>query len=212
MEIRLQKNAVLKAIGSSLNAFPEAEKLLRNRLMLLTRLGFPAGVNTGRGFRGGYDIDQFWKTILAFQVLQMAVPLSRTIQIVEESWDIAHSAIAYSLPGQGLDGMTFHWLVEPAGFPDFPLDRKADGRGNWHRPIETIGIDDGAGVLGTPQLNEVKKYSVINASMVVDDALEALSHPELSIDQHELMDSLLDWAKRPSADLKAAFLKDRDHG
>ena len=201
-DYRISKRAIVASVGATLRPHPSAAAKLETRLKLLNRLGFPHGVNAGRGFRGGYTLDQLWQVVLAFRVLKFAVPLSRTIEIVNESWDIAYAAIANSLPGRRLAEHSFYWLIDPPGLSDLDLE-PSPGTSGWTRPIETIALEDGQTVHDVAVLRNLADYGVINASAVVDDVLTALADPALEIDQDELRAMLVDWAMNPINQLRS---------
>ena len=206
-DFRIPKRGVVTAVTASLGLDQSDESMIATRLLMFTRLGFPAGSSVGRGYRGGYTPDQFWKLILAFQLLEMGVALSRAIAMVNESWDLAYLAISHSLPDHGDPDRSFVWLAAPAGLQEPNLDRDGPENGSWNRPILTMSFEHGQSAIGIAELANVRKYTVINARIIVQDALEALALPESGIGAAALDAAMREWASTPMKRLRQLMTK-----
>jgi hypothetical protein len=200
IDYRLSKNALLASIAASLKAGEGGIPKILSRMMLLNRVGYPHGINTGRGYRGGYDLEQVWQTIFAFQLMKFDVPHSRTIKIANASWSIARSAIAHSLPGSSIPGLTFYWIGEPSRLSEMEGEvRTSSAPENeaLHSPVMTWAMQPGQAL----QDVALREYHLedgwwINVQQLVDRVLHRLADPALEIDQDELMAGLSSWAGR----------------
>ena len=199
-DYRIAKKALVASLEHTHRMPTTARTKLETRLMVLARTAFPEGVRAGRGFRGGYSVDQFWQIILAFQMIEIGVPVHRIAQMVNESWDIAYLAIAKSLPDHTIEGMRFWWMIEPAGLSDFDLQTERRTKSELVgsvRPIETIGTAAGETLEIGANNRGLRVFSVVDATAVVRDVLEALGDPALEIDQDGLKAALNEWASAP---------------
>jgi hypothetical protein len=203
LEFRLQKTAVLHAIAASLGHNNPDFSRIRSRQQLLGRMGYPEGANTGRGYRGGYDLEQLFKLVFCFQMLRFDFALSRTITVAKQSWPIARSAVVHSLQGHSIPGRTFYWVGEPPRLDDFktetvkggPIATTAQGGSR----VVTVAVADGK-LEHSMQTIARDQFGLscawfVNVEEVVEQVLGALAHGELGIDQDDLQHALDDWSK-----------------
>lgn len=174
MQFRIQKKYAMAALLASLNLNAEAAGKLAARITFVGRSGFPAGVNSGRVFRGGYSFDQFWQLVLLFHLQRAGIGLAPAIALVREGWPIASSAIWSSFSGSGGLGLRFFWIVKPAplhGFEEFQAQNADESHGH----IITIALE------GDEALQEVlpaefgTHFCLIDASAVVTKAREGFA-------------------------------------
>lgn len=65
---------------------PEREGTFRARVKQLQRLGFPPGVNIGRGTRMTYSAVHLFQLASAFELMRLGLPASSATAIVEQNW------------------------------------------------------------------------------------------------------------------------------
>lgn len=68
----------------------------RARIKQLQRLGFPEGVNVGRGTRMNYSLEHIMKLAIAFELLGMSLPASSVVCIVEFDWPRLAAGVAFA--------------------------------------------------------------------------------------------------------------------
>jgi hypothetical protein len=64
---------------------PNKTGTLRARLKHLKRLGFPDGVNTGRGVPAQYRISEIAQLLLAFELLRSGLPPERIVRLIRNA-------------------------------------------------------------------------------------------------------------------------------
>jgi hypothetical protein len=209
-DFRISKKVVLAVSQRVLGVPVSSHTKFETRLMLLNRLGFPDGVNAGRGYRGGYTIGQFWQLVLAFRLMKLGIGLSRLVEIINESWDIAYYAVAQSLPGSTFPDRQFWWIVEPIGLDDLNLEteRKKFGAGFAEpRSIQTLALSEHDSLQDHAREQHLTEFLAIDAKRVVDDVLAALALPEFQIDQDDLYAELKLWVDAPVVRLRSLIRK-----
>jgi hypothetical protein len=75
---------------------PTRQSALRARLKHFKRLGFPAGVNTGRGRAAEYGPSALLRLVLAFEMLQLGMTPERAIATLRVSHTILIQAAGYT--------------------------------------------------------------------------------------------------------------------
>ena len=70
-----------------------------------------------------------------------------------------------------------------------------------------MSFEHGQSAIGIAELANVRKYTVINARIVVQDALEALALPESGIDAAALDAAMREWASTPMKRLRQLMTK-----
>lgn len=56
------------------------------RFKYMQRMGFPEGVNTGRGTRSVYDLEKVLKVLVAFELLETGATPTRVVRMVRTGW------------------------------------------------------------------------------------------------------------------------------
>lgn len=69
------------------NIAPERVGTFKSRIKQLQRLGFPGGVNTGRGVKMSYTLEHLFKLVTAFELIGAGMPAERATSIVTHHWD-----------------------------------------------------------------------------------------------------------------------------
>jgi hypothetical protein len=196
-DYRLRKAAVLQGLAASLGKGEESLHRIETRLHLSYRQGFPDGANQGRGYRGGFDFDQFFSTLLLFQLLRFDFTLSPAVIAVKAAWPIARTAVTHTVAKrEHFKGKQFFWLGEPPRHDDF---RKGPGADPSSRApnITTLALDpndpeDAMQNVADRQLGFACAWFV-NAQAVFEDVRNAWKSPDLQIDQEQLGKALLSW-------------------
>lgn len=65
---------------------PEKHGTFGARLKQLQRLGFPPGVNVGRGTKVGYRTTELFQLVTAFELINAGLPAAHATTIVTENW------------------------------------------------------------------------------------------------------------------------------
>jgi hypothetical protein len=64
------------------------------RFKYMQRLGFPEGVNPGRGVRSVYGLEETLKVLLAFELLETGATPTRVVRMVRTGWPDLRQALA----------------------------------------------------------------------------------------------------------------------
>jgi hypothetical protein len=56
------------------------------RFKYMQRMGFPEGVNSGRGMRAVYDLEKLLKVLVAFELLETGATPTRVVRMVRTGW------------------------------------------------------------------------------------------------------------------------------
>lgn len=64
------------------------------RFKYMQRLGFPEGVNPGRGVRSVYGLEESLKVLLAFELLETGATPTRVVRMVRTGWPGLRGALA----------------------------------------------------------------------------------------------------------------------
>jgi hypothetical protein len=78
----LSQGNLLNLLAELHDVPPAKEGALKGRLQHFQRLGFPAGVNTGRGKPAEYGVSAILRIVVAFEMLQLGIMPERAIGIV----------------------------------------------------------------------------------------------------------------------------------
>ena len=171
MEFRVQKKDALATQLASLDLSADAATKVTARLTFLGRTGFPAGVNTGRGFRGGYSLDQFWQIVLLFHLQRVGIGLTPAIELIRTSWPLASSAIWLSFSRSTKLGLRYYWIIKPAplqGLDEFEARKEEESQGS----IITFGLHDNDPLQTALSAQDAAHVCLIDATSVVDKALK----------------------------------------
>lgn len=75
---------------------PARRSALEGRLKHFKRLGFPAGVNTGRGIAAKYNASAVLRLLIAFELLQLGMMPEKAVSLVRVMSHILISAAGYA--------------------------------------------------------------------------------------------------------------------
>lgn len=172
MDARVSKASAVTALLASLGLGLEERRKLEARLSFIGRSGFPEGVNTGRGFRGGYTFEQFWQIFMLLHLQRLGLPLGAAIKLVKTHWVLASAPIDLAFEDAANDlQMVFFWVVEPA--EALPGDESVT-RGSF----STLGLLPGQAL--QEEINGGAHFAAINASAVIRKATSALATDEVA--------------------------------
>ncbi|TPG13185.1 hypothetical protein [Sphingomonas oligophenolica] len=73
MPVALSQRDVLSIVGGVHHVVDDRQKALKSRLQHFQRLGFPAGINTGKGKPAAYGARQVVDLLVAFELLQVGL-------------------------------------------------------------------------------------------------------------------------------------------
>ena len=198
MDARITKKAAITALLAGLDLSSELRKKLEARIAFIGRAGFPHGINTGRGFRGGYTFEQFWQLFLLLQLQQLGLPLSAALKLVHTHWGLASGPISIAFDDPtGKLGMRFYWIYLPA--IGLPGDQTAAAG-----VIETIALKRGEALQEIELLASATHFAIIDASAVIAKAANAISEatdPEL---RNQLLEAHALWRTQIGTILKKA--------
>lgn len=203
VDFRLSRGAVLTSVAATLGQPASAHARLDETLTAFNRLNFPAGLPKGRGHRAGYEITQYWQTVFAFHIANFGLSVPAAAAQAKNSWDLAYSGINSALGGsQCIAGYDYFWMGVPARQGDFwgePATLEQDTKnGTVESQIVTIALDRHE---PTDTLDEAaRQFGLVSAwfvdvRLVVERAVQALSAPELGINQLELEQALRSWCE-----------------
>lgn len=94
---------------------PARSVAFRGRLQHLQRLGFPAGVNTGRGRPARYEAEQMIMLALALQFIELGLTPERAVSVLQTRAGNIADAVAAALRGRG----EIYLLIDPDGLGTF---------------------------------------------------------------------------------------------
>ena len=80
--LELSQTQVLELLARQHAVREDRRAALKGRLQHFQRLGFPAGLNTGRGRAAVYDLPTVLALLIAFEILQMGLSGERVVQIM----------------------------------------------------------------------------------------------------------------------------------
>lgn len=160
------------------------------RLKHLQRLGFPPGINTGRGRAATYHVEHAFLLALVLEMIQLGQnPERATIAIYRSIADISKAALMYCEQGQ--DGLEPIYLVLVPAILSEALEVKSPGL--FLRPETLTGL---RGYLESSD-GIVRRLSVINIKMMIWSLFKQL---DPSGSDAALLDELMVWAKGTSQD------------
>lgn len=84
----------LDAVVRILHGIAPDNAALVARFKYMQRLGFPEGVNPGRGVRSVYGLEEVLKVLLAFELLETGATPSRVVRLVRTGWPALLPALA----------------------------------------------------------------------------------------------------------------------
>lgn len=104
----------------------EKRRAFQGRVKHLQKLGFPAGINTGKGKRAEYTLEACCKLIAAFELMQFGAMPAAAIGIVESNWSFLKVMFAAAYveylergwPDEGGFGYSWVWVLYPQMMAD----------------------------------------------------------------------------------------------
>ena len=84
----------LDAVVRVMHGIDPSEAGLVARFKYMQRMGFPEGVNSGRGVRAVYDLEATLKVLLAFELLETGATPTRVVRMVRTGWAALRPALA----------------------------------------------------------------------------------------------------------------------
>lgn len=84
--MKLTYGQLERVLTSHLAIHPDRVSTFRSRVKQLQRLGFPSGVNVGRGEKMAYTGEHLFKMVTVFELLGMGLTAQFATSIVEEHW------------------------------------------------------------------------------------------------------------------------------
>lgn len=84
----------LDAVVRILHGIAPDNAALVPRFKYMQRMGFPEGVNLGRGVRSVYGLEEVLKVLLAFELLETGATPSRVVRMVRTGWPALIPALA----------------------------------------------------------------------------------------------------------------------
>lgn len=175
---------------------PARVSAFRARLKHYQKMGFPSGINTGRGRAASYNIGHALQLAVVLETNQMGLLPERASKIVEWNLDRVKTALGLILFGmlekQPSDSLPMFLSFDPNGLDDLQLPE-------IDRADETFNYG-GIGVFLERVKNwaeQVPRYAVINLTVMTNKFLPALASS----------------SGVPISDLKqAAYTWSHDHG
>lgn len=93
--MELTYKQVEATLVAHLRIHPDRIGRFQSRIKQLQRLGFPFGVNVGRGEKMKYSATHLFQFVTAFELINHGIPGGTAVEIVEQKWD--NFAVAYGL-------------------------------------------------------------------------------------------------------------------
>ena len=81
-----------RALLTTLRVDPDKTETFRARLKQLQRLGFPPGVNVGRGTKMSYGTEHLVQLMFAFELISTGIPAKTATEMVLQGWGRIRSA------------------------------------------------------------------------------------------------------------------------
>lgn len=113
---------------------PDKASTFKSRIKQLQRLGFPPGVNIGRGAKMEYSATHLFKLVTALELISAGIPADRATKIVSSDWETFAAGFAVAireLSRQEVPERIFAWVLTRS-FGDLQIepytlrDRKSD--------------------------------------------------------------------------------------
>lgn len=94
--VHLLFNQIERLLAELHDIPPKRYSALNARLKHFKRLGFPAGVNTGRGVAAKYDASAIVRLLLAFEFLQFGMGPEKAVQLIRAFPKVIAEAAGYA--------------------------------------------------------------------------------------------------------------------
>lgn len=193
--LALSQVQILEFLARQYEVREDRRGALKGRLQHFQRLGFPAGLNTGRGRAATYDLSKTLQLLIAFEMLQMALSGEQVVRILKGS-ELALSKAAFAV-GQMLGEKlgiaepdhrrfsisedSFLITFDPHALADFSNSEAQ--RTDWG---EAFLFDD-------EYLSWKTRHCIINTTLLISQALPHLSAVS-SVAEGEIVEELIELA------------------
>ena len=109
---------VVEAILMSMHDIPEDQRgAFRARLRLFKRLGFPPGVNTGKGKHVRYGAGEITLLALALEFIELGQTSEQAVCILRRKEELIRESIRKTLT-QGAGGESIYFMFDPVALKD----------------------------------------------------------------------------------------------
>jgi hypothetical protein len=118
------------ALRGHLRIDPDRMGTFKSRIKQLQRLGFPEGVNIGRGEKMVYNASHLFQLATAFELIGAGLPADRATKIVTHNWRqfaCAFATSVYALRRRNHDTQVWAWVIART-FGDLQTEPYADGK------------------------------------------------------------------------------------
>lgn len=176
----------------------ESRSAFAHRLKHLQRLGFPAGINTGRGRAATYSVGHLFQWALALELFQFGLTPERAVNVLQQNMDTVLKAtfIAVSWRESGLDeGPMCLWFDPTVLLPMMEQEEEDQASnsfffGGWAIVKETFG-----------GLWDTQRIALINLSkLLLNVTTEMVSELKLG-SETEILIRLRHWVIRAEDEL-----------
>ncbi len=194
VRIELSTDGVVALLSTMHRIDPAKEVALRARLKHLQRLGFPSGVNTGRGRAARYGPREIIHLLAAFELLQLGMTPERAAEILELHGYIV--VIAARMGSQRLvrpdasPKTDFLVCLDPIALSVLAISKSVEDPSSetvFYRDVGTFADDLEAGEI------RFRRQSIINMTEVISDAAWVLEEI-MSIPKDQLGQALIAWS------------------
>lgn len=166
------------------------------RLKNFQRLGFPEGVNTGKGQRARYGTGEVLLLNLALELTQLGLTPERAVNVLLENAYVVLPAVRIAAEWLAAREQTSMYLyLDPSALSPLGVGGTSDDQAS-----------DTFFYAGWPDLrarlerkHAPRRLAIINLSSVLDGLIEGLQRMELGT-RDEFLKSLLAWADMPRDD------------
>lgn len=165
----------------------ERQTALRGRIQHLQKLGFPKGVNTGRGHKASYGPEQLLLLTLAFELAQLGLSPERSVGMLVEGQELVIAECKKAireLPDKYSEEESRFLLVEPNTL----YGLKTEGE-------PTRGIDVGSLKDIASRLRSTPSIAIISIHQLVSTVIDARWHQSEHRKLWKVAKELTDWAE-----------------
>ena len=131
----------LDAVVRVMHGIDPGEAALVARFKYMQRMGFPEGVNPGRGVRAVYDLEATLKVLLAFELLETGATPTRVVRMVRTGWAALRPALALGWLAaieRGARPRRLMVIAMPAAFREF--GQPDDPAAAVAEPLRTVPV------------------------------------------------------------------------
>ena len=187
------------ALAELHDVLPERRSAFRARIKHLQKLGFPAGLNTGKGTRAVYTLEAIAKLVAAFEFMQFGMMPATAVNLIETNWSFFRVTVAAAYierlergwPRNNGFAFSWVWILTPQMMADLapPEDEQFASIGAFRlKDVEkTFWEDwrDGEDNM-VPVRGRAYRLAMVNISWALDEFLSALVRPEGNLFSQEV--------------------------